>query len=57
MATQDPKTIVRFSERLWSDEVARAKAYDDPEPLYDPAYKFSNGREFVEKHHYQDTNE
>lgn len=55
MATQDPKTVVKFSERLWSDEVAIAESDDDPKPIYDPAYKMSNGREFVEKTHYQDT--
>lgn len=53
MATQDPRTIVRISERLWSEEVARADAAD-PSPPYDPTYKFSApGREFVVKTHYE----
>lgn len=51
---QDPKTVVKYSERLWSDEVALANADDEPQPLHDPAYEFSNGRKFVEKNHYQD---
>jgi len=51
---QDPRTVVRISTRLWSDEVGRAIA-DDVVPPYDPAYSFSNGTEKVEKNHYQDT--
>lgn len=51
---QDPRTVVRTSTRLWSDEVGRAIA-DDVAPPYDPAYKFSNDVEKVEKNHYQDT--
>lgn len=52
--TQDPRTIVKYSERTWASVVAQAEADDDPKPIYDPAYKMSNGREFVEKNHYQD---
>ena len=48
MATQDPRTVVRTTTRLWSDEVGRAQADENVKP-YDPAYQFSNGREFVEK--------
>lgn len=48
MATQDPRTIVRTSERLWSEEVARAEA-QAPLPPHDPAYEFSNRRQFVER--------
>lgn len=48
MATQDPRTIVRTSERLWSEEVGRAEA-SDPKPPHDPAYEFSNRRQFVER--------
>lgn len=48
MATQDPRTIVRTSERLWSEEVGRANA-NDPKPPFEPTYEFSNGRRFVEK--------
>jgi hypothetical protein len=48
MATQDPRTIVRTSTRLWSDEVGRAQA-EEPLRPYDPAYDFTSGRQFVEK--------
>lgn len=48
MATQDPRTVVRTSERLWSEEVGRAEA-DSPKPPYDTAYEFSNRRQFVER--------
>lgn len=50
---QDPRTVVRISERSWSDEVGRAAALEGPVPIYDPAYQFNNGREFLEKDHYQ----
>lgn len=53
---QDPRTVVKTSTRLWSDEVARADANDEPVPLHDPAYRFSNGTEKVEKAHYQPGN-
>lgn len=58
MATpnQDPKTVVKTSTRLWSDEVARADADDEPVPLWDPAYRFSNDVEKVEKTHYLPAN-
>lgn len=38
-----------FSQRLWSEEVALARAQSG-EPLdnRDPSYEFSNGRRFVE---------
>ena len=52
---QDPSTVVKISERLWSDEVGRALA-DELIPPYDPAYKFNNGREFVVKTHYYPAN-
>jgi len=49
---QDPKTRVRFSERLWSEEVARAEAATRMETAALPfveeredAYRFS-GRTF-----------
>jgi hypothetical protein len=41
MAEQAPK----FSERLWSEEVAQADAAN-PLPPHDPGYEFSNGRKF-----------
>jgi hypothetical protein len=51
---QDPRTVVRTSTRLWSDEVGRANA-DEVVPPYDPAYSFGN-REFVIKEHYMPAN-
>lgn len=48
---QDPRTKVKTSTRLWSDEVGRAQA-DELIPPFDPAYKFSNGTEKVVKEHY-----
>lgn len=51
---QDPRTVVRTSTRLWSDEVGRANA-DEVVPPYDVVYQFSDGTEKVEKNHYQDT--
>lgn len=48
MATQDLRTIVRTSQRLWSEEVARANA-QAPLPPFDPSYEFTNGRKFIEK--------
>jgi hypothetical protein len=50
---QDPRTVVRISERFWSDEVGQVAALEGPVPPYDPAYQFSNGKQFVEKDHYQ----
>ncbi|MCK0507919.1 hypothetical protein [Aromatoleum anaerobium] len=44
-APQDPKTRVRTSERLWSQEVGAAEA-QAPLPPKDPGYEFSNGRKF-----------
>lgn len=47
----DPRTVVRFTERLWSEEVAAA----DPQDILDPeetAYEFGNKRRFVEKDRY-----
>jgi hypothetical protein len=53
--------VVRTSNRLWSEECARADAIDSleaPEPgvqalverqPYDRAYEFSNGRKFRDK--------
>ena len=48
MATQDPRTVVKTSERLWSEEVAIADA-EAPKPAYDTVYEFSNRRKFIEK--------
>lgn len=46
--TQDPKTIVKTSTRLWSSEVAQVEAAEGVDPLKrDQAYEFSNGRKFV----------
>ena len=53
---QDPRTVVKISTRLWSDEVARADADDEPVPLHDTVYRFSNGTEKVEKTHYLPAN-
>lgn len=49
---QDPRTKVKTSTRLWSDEVGRAQA-DELIPPYDQAYRFSNGTEKVVKEHYE----
>jgi hypothetical protein len=50
MATtkQDPRTVVKTSERLWSDEVGMAEAAEGlpPRPV---AYRFNNGRVFYDK--------
>lgn len=40
---QDPRTIVRTSERLWSDVVGAADGTDVLRPR-EPAYAWSNGR-------------
>ncbi len=53
MATQDPRTVVKVTTRLWDQEVAIADAGETPKP-HDKAYEFSNGKEFVEKTPYQD---
>lgn len=45
--SQDPKTIVRITRRLWSEEVGRAEA-ETLLPPKEPVYQFSNGRRFVE---------
>lgn len=46
-APQDPKTVVRSSTRLWSQEVGAAEA-QAPLPPKDPGYEWSNGRKFSE---------
>lgn len=51
---QDPRTIVKVSTVLWSDQVALANA-EEVIPPFDPAYRWSNGVEKVEKNHYTDT--
>jgi hypothetical protein len=43
--TPDPATVVRATDRLWSEEVRLAEA-TEPLPPYDTAYEFSNGRRF-----------
>lgn len=48
---QDPRTVVRTTERLWSDEVGRAEAETVVRPK-DPAYQFSSGRTFYEENPY-----
>lgn len=40
---QHPSTVVRTSERLWSDVVAEAHGADPIKPP-EPAYAWSNGR-------------
>lgn len=45
MTTQDPRTIVRTSTRLWSEEVGIAEADAIVRPG-EPGYEFSNGRCF-----------
>ncbi len=52
---QDPRTIVRISQRVWSSEVALADADEQPKP-YDAAYRFNNGKEFVNKGSYTPAN-
>lgn len=49
--TPDPSTVVRISDRLWSEEVARADQSDVLEQAFDKAYEFSN-RVFYEKSRY-----
>lgn len=49
---QDPRTVVKHSTRIWSDEVGLANA-GEIVPPYDPGYQFSNGKRTVEKQHYQ----
>lgn len=57
---QDPKTIVRFSSRLWSEEVAEARAQQEMDALgpgnqaiaalyesRDIQYEFVNGRRML----------
>lgn len=49
MADQDPRTIVRTTTRLWSEEVAIARASDPlaaGDPDKEPGYEFSNGVSF-----------
>lgn len=50
---QDPSTIVRVSDRLWSEEVARTDQDDVLLQQFDKAYEFGNGRIFYEKHRYE----
>lgn len=45
---QDPRTVVKTSTRLWSDEVGAAEANEVVRP-HPVAYRFSNGRQFVQK--------
>lgn len=58
MATDQTK--VRITTRLWSSEVEMAEAMTEGyegtpiKPRFDPAYKFSNGRKFDERAHYED---
>lgn len=51
---QDPRTVVKVTTRLWSDEVGLVDATQEVKP-YDPAYQWSNGVEKVEKNHYSTT--
>lgn len=46
--TPDPRTRVRVTERLWSEEVELARAGEELKPG-DTAYEFSHGRKFVER--------
>ena len=55
MATQDPRTIVKIGSRTWASEVAIADAGEIAKP-HDAAYKFSNGKEFVNKANYTPAN-
>ncbi len=48
----DPRTVVKSSTRVWADQVGLAEA-GEIVPPYDPAYQFSNGKQTVEKTHYQ----
>lgn len=48
---QDPRTVVKISTRLWSEEVGLANA-NEPVPPHDPSYQFSNGKRFVDKDPY-----
>ena len=47
----DPRSVVKTSERLWSEEVGAAEA-NEVIPLYPVAYRMSNGRQFIEKKPY-----
>ena len=49
--TQDPQTVVKITERLWSDEVGRADPVDVLN-THDAAYQFSNGARFLNKNPY-----
>lgn len=49
MPDQDPRTIVRTTQRLWSEEVGIAQASDPlaaGDPNKEPGYEFSNGVKF-----------
>ncbi len=48
----DPRTVVKTSSRLWSEEVALADPGDNVLDPHDPAYEFTNGTKKVEKSHY-----
>lgn len=53
MASEDvpinPPGGPTFSQRLWSEEVAIARAENgEPIDTREPSYEFSNGRKFVE---------
>lgn len=43
----DPRTVVKTSERLWSEVVGAAQP-EDIVKTGEPAYEFSNGRNFVD---------
>jgi hypothetical protein len=46
--TQNPRTRVRVSTRLFSDEVGLVEA-GELKPARDIAYQFNNGRKFEEQ--------
>lgn len=48
-----PSTVVRITERLWSEEVARADQTDVLLEAFDKAYEFGNNRVFYEKSRYE----
>lgn len=57
MATIDPRTVVKTTSRLWSEEVAVADASVDPlAPANDKAYVFNNGRTFITQRNYYPAN-
>lgn len=50
----DPRTVVKVTTKLWSDEVAIADAAKGVQPK-DVAYDFSNGRRFTDPSPYTGT--